>query len=124
MNFENVMNFGLCTLTIGVVMKNFVTSPPDLHETQKLFGHKKHHENITRITNECCCHNLNSHRTTTAIIIQPTYTMISTIISSSLRLAASSSAPSAALVGRQLSMTATQSASKLSSILEEYRAQK
>mmetsp|Transcript_26429 Transcript_26429/g.53069 ORF Transcript_26429/g.53069 Transcript_26429/m.53069 type:complete len:136 (+) Transcript_26429:145-552(+) len=49
--------------------------------------------------------------------------MISTIISSSLRLAASSSAPSAALVGRQLSMTATQSASKLSSILEEYRAQ-
>mmetsp|Transcript_12607 Transcript_12607/g.19020 ORF Transcript_12607/g.19020 Transcript_12607/m.19020 type:complete len:136 (+) Transcript_12607:99-506(+) len=49
--------------------------------------------------------------------------MISTIVSSSLRLAASSSAPSAALVSRQLSMTATQSASKLSSILEEYRAQ-
>jgi len=51
--------------------------------------------------------------------------MIPTIVSSSLRLAATSSAPSSvALVGkRQLSMTASQSASKLSSILEEYRAQ-
>eukprot|EP00574_Skeletonema_japonicum_P004322 CAMPEP_0201713972 /NCGR_PEP_ID=MMETSP0593-20130828/624_1 /ASSEMBLY_ACC=CAM_ASM_000672 /TAXON_ID=267983 /ORGANISM="Skeletonema japonicum, Strain CCMP2506" /LENGTH=136 /DNA_ID=CAMNT_0048203193 /DNA_START=69 /DNA_END=479 /DNA_ORIENTATION=+ len=50
--------------------------------------------------------------------------MISTIVSSSLRLAASSSITSAALVSqRQLSMAASQSASKLSSILEEYRAQ-
>mmetsp|Transcript_7331 Transcript_7331/g.10700 ORF Transcript_7331/g.10700 Transcript_7331/m.10700 type:complete len:137 (+) Transcript_7331:108-518(+) len=50
--------------------------------------------------------------------------MISTIVSSSLRLAASSSVTSAALVSkRQLSMAASQSADKLSSILEEYRAQ-
>ncbi|KAL7496522.1 hypothetical protein ACHAWT_007034 [Skeletonema menzelii] len=50
--------------------------------------------------------------------------MISTIVSSSLRLAASSSASSVALISqRQLSMAAAQSANKLSSILEEYRAQ-
>lgn len=48
--------------------------------------------------------------------------MISTIVSSSLRRAAASS--SVALVSqRQLSMTATQSADKLTSIFEEYRAQ-
>ena len=53
------------------------------------------------------------------------YTMIPTIVSSSVRIGTSSLVPSVALVGqRQLSLAASQSASKLNSILEEYRAQK
>ncbi|KAL7448246.1 hypothetical protein ACHAWC_002325 [Mediolabrus comicus] len=48
--------------------------------------------------------------------------MISSVVTTSLRIATSS--PSVALIGkRQLSMAASQSASKLSNILEEYRAQ-
>ena len=64
-------------------------------------------------------HPHNSQQQFTGTIVNTT--MISTIVSSSLRRAASSSV---ALVSqRQLSMTATQSADKLTSIFEEYRAQ-
>lgn len=57
------------------------------------------------------------------LIYTVTATMISSVVTTSLRIATSS--PSVALIGkRQLSMAASQSASKLSNILEEYRAQK